>query len=156
MTTESKQVTRPLGVSVLLGAASVAGAVGILVVALGAVISGSDGALGAATGVGVVLAVFVLGALAVNLIAGLMPAVSLLVALLTYTCQLVVVLVVFVSLSNGETFAEEVVRAWLAVAVVGTTLAWLTAQIVFTTRQRIPIYDLPEEPAVHGRTGGES
>ena len=156
MTTESKQVTRPLGVSVLLGAASVAGAVGILVVALGALVSGSDGALGAGTGVGVVLAVFVLGALAVNLIAGLMPAASLLVALLTYTCQLVVVLVVFISLSNGETFDERAVRAWLAVAVVGTTLGWLTAQIVFTTRQRIPIYDLPEEPAAQGWTGGAS
>ena len=70
--------------------------VGLLAVLTGALVGGSPAALGAAVGSGMVLVFFGFGALTVNAVASVSPAASLLVALLTYTLEVVAVGVVFV------------------------------------------------------------
>ncbi len=49
----------------------------------------------------------------------------------------------FVALSGSPLVDDETSRTWLGVAVIAATLAWLVAQVVVSTRARIPAYDLP-------------
>ena len=72
-----------------------------------------------------------------------MPTASLLVALLTYTLQVVLMGMVFVALSRSGLLGDTLHREWLAGVVIAGTFGWLLTQLVLTTRQRIPAYDLP-------------
>lgn len=151
MTTESMQDTRR-GASPLLVAA-VAGALAVVVLAVaGGVVDGAPGATGAVVGGGVTLAVFALGVGLVNLAARVLPAASLMVALLTYTLQLLVLAIVVVVLDRSGLAGDEVSRGWFAAGVVAVTLLWLLGQVVAATRQRIPAF---EEPLGASSPGGE-
>ena len=151
MTTETMHHTPGTGVGVLLGAASAALLAGLAVTAIGALASGSSAAYGALVGTALVVGVFALGAFVVNAVAGLMPAASLLVAVLTYTLQVVVMAVVFWTLSGSGELDSTLDRSWLAGAVIVGTLGWLVAQVWASTRLRIPAYDL----SAHGLGAGE-
>ena len=142
MTTESKQVTRPQGVPVLLGAAAAGLAVALGAVAVAAVVDGRAAAAGAGTGAGLALGVFLVGSLAVDTVARIMPAASLMVALLTYTLEVVAMALVFAALTRSGLLGETLSRGWLAAGVIVVTAGWLLAQVWFTTRARIPAYDL--------------
>lgn len=131
-----RSVLGPLSVTVLVGAA---------LVAAGAVVSGGAGALGALVGVVMVAVVFAFGAVVLGVVAMVSPSASLLVALLTYTLQVVLVGLVYVALTNGGALDGPVDARWLSAAVIASTLAWTTAQIVVTTRLRQPVYDLPSQ-----------
>ena len=154
MTTESKQDTRQVhraGVSPLV-VATVVGAVAVsLAVAAGAVVDGSAGALGALVGGGLALVVFLAGTLVVSAAAQVLPAASLLVALMTYTLQLLVLALVVVGLERSGLAGEELSREWFAAGLIAVTCLWLVGQVVATTRQRIPAF----EPRVHAHPGGE-
>jgi hypothetical protein len=154
MTTESKQDTRqvhPAGVSPLLGA-SVAGAVAVAALsAVAALVDGERGIAGASAGGLLTLAVFVLGIGLVNLTARVLPAASLLVALLTYTLQLLVLAVAVVALERSGVADEDLSRGWFAASVIAVTVLWLVGQVLAATRQRIPAFDVA--PGDH--PGGE-
>jgi ATP synthase protein I len=140
MTTETPKVRRA---TVLLGAASAALVAGLVLVAVAALTGGSDAAYGALVGTLIVLGVFGTGSFAVDLVAGMLPAASLLVALLTYTLQVVVMGLVFVALSGSGLLDDTIDRAWLGGTVIVGTFAWLLSQVVLTMRMRIPAFDLP-------------
>jgi ATP synthase protein I len=149
MTTESKQDTRQVhtsGVSPLLGAA-VAGAVTVVALCVvAALVDGGRGLAGAAAGGVLTLVVFVLGIGLVNVAARVLPAASLLVALLTYTLQLLVLALVVVALDRSGVAGEDLSRGWFAAAVIAVTVLWLVGQVVAATRQRIPAFDVaPDE-----------
>ncbi|HEX6247720.1 MAG TPA: hypothetical protein VFZ64_07620 [Nocardioidaceae bacterium] len=129
----------------VLGPLSVTALVGLLLVGLAALVEGSAGAIGALIGTAMVAAVFAFGAVVLGVVALVAPAASLLVALLTYTLQVVVVGLVYVGLSSGGALDGPVDARWLSAAVIASTLAWTTTQIVVTTRARRPVYDLPSE-----------
>jgi ATP synthase protein I len=148
MTTERALVSRRTGSSVLAAAAVAAAALGAAAVLAGALAGGTSAAYGAAVGALIVVAVFGFGSFVVNTVAALMPTAALLVALLTYTLQVVALGVVFVALSRSGLLGETLDREWLAGTVIAGTLVWVVGQIVATMRVRIAIYDLPE--------GGES
>lgn len=131
-----RSVLGPLSVSALVGAA---------LVAAGAVVSGSAGALGVLIGVVMVAVVFAFGAVVLGVVAMVSPSASLLVALLTYTLQVVLVGLVYVALKSGGALDGPVDARWLSAAVIASTLAWTTTQIVVTTRLRQPVYDLPSQ-----------
>jgi ATP synthase protein I len=150
MTTASQHTTPERGGRVLLGAAGAALAAGVAVVVLGAVVGGSPAAYGALAGTLLAVGVFAFGAGIVHVVSGLVPAASLLVALLTYTLQVVAMAVVFVVLGDSGLLEEALDRRWLAAAVITGTLAWLVAQVVLATRLRIPAYDLPQDAAPEG------
>lgn len=151
MTTEAKQVSRDSGSAVLLGAAVSTMVVGACTAVLGAVVVGPPGARGALTGALIVLGVFATGSFVVNTVAGLMPTAALLVALMTYTLQVVAMAAVFAGLSGSGLLDETLDREWLAGAIIAGTFIWLGAQILLTTRQRIPVYDLTEKNIVPER-----
>jgi ATP synthase protein I len=140
MTTEQPRTRQGRSV---LGPLSVTATVGLVLVALAAVLTGTSGALGALIGTGLVASVFAFGAVAVGLVALVAPAASLLVALLTYTLQVVAVGVVYVALSSGGALDGPVDARWLSAAVIACTLAWTATQITVTVRSRRPVYDLP-------------
>lgn len=135
-------------------------AVGGLAVIGGAMLEGSPAAAGAGVGVVMVLVFFGLGAIVLDVVAGIAPAMSLLVALLTYTLQVVLVGLVFVGLSRSGLLGTELDADWLGLTVIAGTLTWLTAQVVTTLRTRRPVYDLPPATASgearHGGSGGPS
>ncbi|WP_248581008.1 hypothetical protein [Nocardioides sp. InS609-2] len=146
MTTESKQVTRPQGASLLLGAAAAALVVATVITVVGALASGSTAAYGALTGAGIALVVFMIGSFSVDAVARVMPSASLLVAMLTYTLQVVVMALVFVALSRSGLLDDTLDRRWLAAGVIAVTVTWLVGQVWLTARARIPVYDLPASP----------
>jgi ATP synthase protein I len=151
MTTESKQDTRP-GASVLLGA-GVAGGGAVVVLAIVAwVVDGAPGVTGALVGGGLTLTVFVLGIGLVSVVARALPAASLMVALLTYTLQVLVLALAVVVLDRAGLAGDEVSRGWFAAGVIAVTVLWLLGQVLAATRQRIPAF---EEPVGAASPGGE-
>lgn len=158
MTTETPrtgQADRDSGVSVLVGAGAAALVLGLAATVVGAVASGSEAALGALVGTLLVVGVLGFGSVVVNVVAGLMPAAALMVAMLTYTLQVVLMGVVFAALSGSGLLDSTVDRGWLAGAVIGGTAIWLVSQVVLTTRRRIPVYELPERVTAQPAQGGE-
>lgn len=148
------------GTTVLVRGVLVTLGLGLVGTLVGFLSDGSPAALGTLTGTLVVVAVCGTGSLLVNAVAGLLPAASLMVALLTYTLQLLVVLVVFVGLERSGLLGSGLHRGWLGGAAIGATLAWLVTQVLFTVRSRIPVYDLPASdtpgsPATDGPGGTE-
>ncbi|WP_341925888.1 hypothetical protein [Nocardioides psychrotolerans] len=148
MTTEAPrtgQVDRDSGVSVLLGAAASAVVLGLLAVVVGALVSGSAAALGALVGTLLVVGILGFGSFVVNVVAGLVPTLALMVAMTTYVLQVVLMGLVFAVLSGSGLLDTTLDRGWLAGAVIGGTAIWLVSQVLLTTRRRIPVYELPTE-----------
>lgn len=129
-------------------------AAAVLLVLAGALLGGVPAASGAAVGSTLVLGAFALGALALGAVARIAPTASLLVALLTYTLTVVVLALVFAALSQSDALDVTLSREWLAGAVIGCTVVWLTAQIVAAVRSRQPLYDLPAEGPGEGPAEG--
>ena len=125
---------------------------GLVGTGLGALLGGAPAALGAAVGFAMVLVFFGTGAVVVNAVATVSPSASMLVALLTYTLQVVLVGVVFAALDGSGALDGTVDRTWAGAAVVVATLVWLVSHIISATRSRQPLYDLPERPS-DGREG---
>jgi ATP synthase protein I len=144
MTTERALVTRRTGSSVLTRAAMASMGLGVVAVVAGSLVEGAPAAYGAAIGALIVLGVFGFGSFVVNTVAALMPTAALLVALLTYTLQVVAMGLVFVALSGSGLLGDTLDREWLAGTVIAGTLVWVVCQIVLTMRARIAMYDLPE------------
>ena len=146
MTTESMQDTRP-GVTVLLVAAATALLVGLAMMVVAALVSGTAAAVSVAAGVGLVVSVVSFGVFTLNTVASIMPSATVVVALVTYALQLVVMAAVILTLARSGLFDETLDRRWLGGGVAMATLAWMMAQIVSATKARIPVYDLPEAGA---------
>jgi ATP synthase protein I len=143
MTTESKQDTRP-GVTVLLGAAMAAAAAVVLLTAVAAITQGAHAAAATGVGGGMALAIYLFGTAALNVVAGIMPTISLLFAMLTYTLQVALMTLLMVAINQSDVFPTSLTRGWLAAGVILTTLTWMGAQIWQATHLRLPAYDLPQ------------
>ncbi len=145
MTTATPGYTPTRRGASIIGPLVSTGLIGGSAVVLGALVSGSAAASGAAIGTLMVCLFFAFGAVVLGAVAKIAPAASLLIALLTYTLKVVLIGLVFVGLSSSGALERSVDARWLAGAVIACTLVWLIAQIVVTTRTRQPIYDLPSE-----------
>ncbi len=138
-------VSRDSGVAVLVGAGVATAAFGSLLALIGAVVEGSSAAYGALLGTLLTIVVFGLGAAAVNLVAGILPTMSLIVAMMTYLLQLVVIWLVLSVLETTDLLDSTLSRAWLGGAVIIGALAWMAAQIGLHITRRVPVFDLPEQ-----------
>lgn len=147
MTTATHFKPGSTGRRALVLAGLVGAGAGLVAIILGAVLSGSSAAWGAVAGTVLVLVVFGGGALLVDLVAGVMPQASLLIALLTYVLQVVVMALVFLALSRSGLLDDALDRRWLGGTVIAGTFAWLVSQIVVSTRVRLPAYDLTDPGA---------
>jgi ATP synthase protein I len=129
----------------VLGPLSVTAVVGVVLVAVAAVVAGPAAAVGVLIGAGMVVGVFAFGAVVLGVVALVSPSASLLVALLTYTLQVVAVGLVYVGLSSGGALDGPVDARWLSAAVIASTLAWTVTQVVVTMRSRQLVYELPSQ-----------
>ncbi|WP_129842501.1 hypothetical protein [Streptomyces sp. RFCAC02] len=117
---------------IIRGAAIPTAAVGVLAVAIGAVTAAADGALGVALGVLVAAAFFALGMVSLIHVGARWPELFMGAALLIYTTQMGILLVLLLllrdaSFLNGRAFAAGVlvgIAAWLA----GTVRAHLKSK----------------------------
>lgn len=142
--TDTTSVARSRGTGVLAGSAGVTLVVGVAISMVGALTGGSAAAYGALVGTAIAVGILSFGSFAVNVVASVLPAASLLFAMMTYTLQVVLMALVFVALSNSGALDDSLDREWLAGAIIAGTLCWLVGQIVLATRVRIPVYDLAE------------
>lgn len=124
-------------------------ALGVAIAIAGLLVAGGDAALGALVGTAIALGVLLFGTLTVAAVAALVPTAALLVAMTTYTLQVVVLAAVFVVLTEGGFVGETVPREWFGGAMVAVALVWSVAQVHAATRARIPVYDLPREQSVN-------
>ena len=146
MTTESKQDTRP-GAFVLLGAAGAAFVVGLVMTLVAWLVSDMTAVRSVAVSTLLVVAVIGFGVFVLNTVASIMPSATVLVALVTYSLQLVVLAAVVLTLARNGMMGDTFDRRWFGGGVAMATLAWMIAQIVAHLRARIPVYDLPEAGA---------
>jgi ATP synthase protein I len=100
-------------------------------------------ALGALSGVVMVVAFFGFGSLTMSVVAKVAPKASLLLALLTYTLQVLVLGLVFMALTDSGATETTLDPRWLGGTVVAATLAWTTWLVVREVRTRRPVYDVP-------------
>lgn len=134
--------------AVVTAALAVAGAV------VAVPFEGRAAAAGALVGAALVVAVLAGGGLALDAVAGLMPTASLLVALLTFTLQVVVLLLTLVALERSGLLGATLDRQWLGGAVIVTTMTWLAVQVRQHTTARVPVYDLPDDGPHPADEGG--
>lgn len=148
--------TRDSGLRMLVRVAVVSAFVGLVVTVLAALLSGSEAAGGALVGTALVVGIFSFGAFSVHMVSEVMPSASLLVALVTYTLQVVLMLLAFVALNTSGALDDGLDPLWLGCTVIVGTFCWLVVQVILTMRRRIPVYDLPDgrSPAPTG-TGDE-
>jgi ATP synthase protein I len=126
--------------------ASVVTAVAVTVV--GGIAAGSSGAAGAAVGGVIAVAVFAFGAFAVDAVARLMPAASLLFALVTYTFQVAAMALVFVALNTSGLLDDGTLDStWVGIAIIAGAFVWMAVQIRMATTARIPAFEPRPEQA---------
>ncbi|MQW75523.1 hypothetical protein GHK92_06530 [Nocardioides sp. dk4132] len=142
---------RHSGARVLVWAAATTAGLGLVACAVGGLVGGSAAALGVLVGALIAVAVFSFGSFTVHTVAGLMPSASMLFALLTYALQVLLLLLALVAIEEAGLVEDTLDRVWLAGGIIGGTLVWMVAQVVWTVRARIPVFDLPASGA--GRTG---
>jgi hypothetical protein len=116
-----------------------------LLVLVAAVADDGAAAYGAATGAAMVAGFFTVGAVLLAVVGRLVPAASLLVALLTYTLQVVLVAAVSVALSRSGLLDSTLDPRWLGGAVIVCTVAWLAALVVLVVRSRQPLFEVPDQ-----------
>ncbi len=142
MTTETPRDSRRTGMPTVVSLA-VTVLAGAVMVGVAALATGSSGAAGAAIGLVMAGAFFALGAFVLELVARVLPAASLMVALLTYTLQVALIGLVFAGLRRSGALDRSIDSRWLAGTLIVCTITWLVTQVVVHVRQRIPAYDLP-------------
>ncbi len=104
----------------------------------GAAVQGRTEAISALLGGGIVLVFFSFGAVVVSGASQLAPHLALLVAMVTYTFQVVLIALVFVALTEADAFDTDLSAGWLAGAVIAGTFAWMAGQLLATLRAPIP------------------
>ncbi len=119
----------------------VAGAVAVSTAAAALTGDRAD-ALGALVGGSIALCFFLFGSLVVETAIRIAPQAAMLMALVTYTLQVLLVAVAFVLLTSSGALDTTLSSGWLAGGVVAATLAWTAGQLVSTVRTRIPVYDV--------------
>lgn len=117
--------------------------VGAALVVLGALLAGSAAAYGALVGTAIAVGIFGFGSFVVATVARVMPVASLLVALLTYTMQVVLLALVFVLIRDSGLLESTLDRYWLGGAILLGAGAWMVVQLRASMTARIPAYDLP-------------
>ncbi len=123
-------------------------AAGLVLVA--ALVSGRPAALGAAVGGVIAVGVFAFGSFAVEAVSRLMPSVSLLFAMLTYTFQVAAMALVFVALNTSGLLDDELDSGWVGGAIILGAFVWMGVQIALATTARIPAFETPASTPSEG------
>jgi ATP synthase protein I len=131
-------------------AAVVSGALTILVAALAA---GRSAALGALVGTLLTCATLALGLPVLAWVTRVLPAMSLLVAMMTYLMQVVFLIAAYVVLQRSPEARDAVDGSWLGIAVIVTTVVCLIVQVTGFLKGRHPYFDVEPGGAAEGGSG---
>ncbi len=123
----------------------------VVTVALAALFADAAAVRSALLGGAMVLLFFAFGSVSVGIAARIAPGTAMLVALVTYTFQVVLVALVFAGLTKADAFESDLSAGWLAAGLIAGTFAWMAAQIITTLRTPIAPW---EGPASDGAEGG--
>jgi hypothetical protein len=149
--TAAPQQTEGSGFRVLLGAASWGLASALVAIVVGYLVS-SEAGIGALIGSLSTVIVLAGGTWAVLKASTIAPAVGLMAALIVFTLQGVLLLVVMAVLSK-VTDGDQVVAA--AFSIIGVTVVWTTLFAVYVRREKIPLFDLSgASPDASGSSDG--
>jgi ATP synthase protein I len=116
---------------------------GVLLVAamiVGWLWRGGTGAAGAAAGVGLVAASFVISSVAIAWADSVHPRLVMSVGLVTYSLKVIIIGVVMASIAATEWRGLPA----MGIAVIVTALVWITAQAVWVWRAKIPYVEIDE------------
>ncbi|WP_447646565.1 hypothetical protein [Nocardioides zeae] len=78
----------------------------------------------------------------------------LLVSVLTYTLNVVLVLLALIAVQRSGLTDDALSAPWLGGAIVVGALVWTVAHVAVTVRARIPLYDLPDRAVVPSERPG--
>lgn len=117
----------------------------VVMVGLAALLGGPDAARGAAIGGVLAVGVFSFGAFTVDVVSRLLPAASLMVAMMTYTLQVVLMLAAFVALTRSGQLDAQIDRDWLAGTIIAGAMVWMLVQVRLATTARIPAFEPTSE-----------
>lgn len=110
----------------------------VVLVAVGAGLDGGPGAVGAAAGVLLVVVSYVASSLALAWADSVHPKMVLGVGLLTYSVKFMVFGAAVFAVAASDWSGQRM----LAVAIIVGTVAWITAQVWWTFRARIPYVEI--------------
>lgn len=154
MTTAAHGTQTPSVVPGVRGALVVTGALAAGSTVLALLVGGGPQVLAGLVGALMVALFFGFGSATMAVVARVVPAASLLVALLTYVLQVVLLGLVFAALHRSGATEGDLDPRWLGVVVVVGTFGWLAALLVGFVRDRRPVYDLPApDAASHPEVG---
>lgn len=122
-------------------------AIGLVLGVAAGLTTGGPGVWGVLVGVVLTCASLGLGSLVLAWVTEVSPAMSLVVALMTYTLQVVLLLAAYVVLQSSPEARDAVAGPWLGGTVIATTVAWLALQVSGLVRSRQPYFDLPSDTA---------
>lgn len=134
MTTESPQHRPSMRVAGLRAAVALTGVLAVLAGVVAALTGGQAQVVGALSGVALVGAFFLFGTLSTSLVAAFVPRAALVVALLTYTLQVLLLALVLVGISRSGVTEDELDVRWLAATVIVGTLVWTGALVADAVR----------------------
>lgn len=106
----------------------------VVVLGLAGLVDGAAGVRGAAVGLALTLLVFGFGMWLTGAVARVSPALSLLIALLTYSLQLLVLLVALLGIERSDLLDGVLDREWLGATIIGATIVWTAALALYHTR----------------------
>ncbi len=154
--TADRRAVPPSGARLLVRSAASTAVLGLLGALVAGLVDGRPAALGVLVGLTLALLVLAGGSLALNSVARVLPAASLLIALLTFALQVVLVLVVLLALERSGLLGASLDREWLGAALIAATIIWLAVQLRLHTTTRVPVYDLPDPSPRRADEGGHS
>jgi ATP synthase protein I len=105
---------------------------------------------GALAGAALVAGFFLFGTLGTSLAAAYAPALSLVVALVTYTSQVVLLGIVLVALERSGATSSSLDVRWLAGTVIAGTLCWMAALVTDALRTTYAEEPIPTAGEVRG------
>jgi len=120
--------------------------IGVVLGVVAAVVADSSAVWGVVVGILLTLASLGLGSLVLAWVTEISPGMSLVVALMTYTLQVVLLLTAYVVLSGSEAARDAVSGPWLGTTVIATTVVWLGLQVQALRTSRQPYLE-PASPS---------
>ncbi|TNY36996.1 hypothetical protein [Thermomonospora catenispora] len=131
---------------ILRGAALPTGVAGVVAIAVGTLISGAEGALGAALGTVVAIAFFGVSVVAVGYAAKISPQLIFTAAMASYLVKIAAMFLLILLFQDTTAFDAQV----FGYSILALTVVWIAAEIRVTLRMRMTYIDDPAEAAGPG------
>lgn len=126
---------------ILRGAALPTGVAGVVAIAVGTLIGGGKGALGAALGTAVVIAFFGISVVAVGYAAKISPQLIFTAAMASYLVKISAMFLLILLFQDTTVFDPQV----FGYSILALTVVWIAAEIRVSLRMRMTYIDDPAE-----------